>query len=688
MSITATSYSGFVRASVISVLAIAGMLVAGAATAAAQADGAPTLVGSWRHVAKASPDALAGDAAGPQAVTGADGSGPIVVFGKSGALVISATFDTTITGNANAAAIEAMINSAIAIEENLFNDPITVSILYRYDTVNADGSPLNGALAESESVIYSEPWSTFVAALTADATTSNDSTANASLPGSPLSTNVLPSSANGRALGFTTPPALCSNGSTMTGCPYDGIVTINSSQPFKFTRPASPGLYDALRTTEHEMDEVLGLGSSIGFSADLRPQDLFSWSAPGTRNLTTGGSRYFSINGGTTNIVGFNQTSGGDFGDWLSGSCPQVTPYVQNAFSCDDQSSDVAEFSPEGINLDVIGYDLILGPTPTPTRTPTPTPTRTVTPTSTLTATPTLTPTPTRTPTPTPTLTATRTPTPTPTATVTRTPTLTPTPTRTTTPTPTPTITGTPTPTVTPTAKPLDHFTCYKAGATGGSVKFSGIPNPPGVSLVDAYVSGQVQVKGPKFLCAPTDKNGEDVTAPTHPEHLKGYQIKYAVKPVLPTHVMVVDQFNPGGLFVDAKAAQYLFVPSVKSLTGPTPVPTPGTFVTDHFQCYKVAVSKNTPKFVAVTGVSVGDQFGTMTVDVKKPKYFCAPVDKNGEDPTAPSDLGHLMCYQVKQTDVVKFAKLTGIFVNNQFGSETLDVKKPALLCLPATATP
>ena len=59
-----------------------------------------------------------------------------------------------------------------------------------------------------------------------------------------------------------------------------------------------------------------------------------------------------------TNIVGFNQDPDGDFGDWLSAACPQAHPYVQNAFSCPGQSSDIAATSPEGINLDVIGYDL------------------------------------------------------------------------------------------------------------------------------------------------------------------------------------------------------------------------------------------------------------------------------------------------------------------------------------------
>jgi len=65
-----------------------------------------------------------------------------------------------------------------------------------------------------------------------------------------------------------------------------------------------------------------------------------------------------SINGGSTNIVNFNQNPSGDLGDWASTSCPQARPYVQNAFFCPQQASDIAAASPEGINLDVIGYNL------------------------------------------------------------------------------------------------------------------------------------------------------------------------------------------------------------------------------------------------------------------------------------------------------------------------------------------
>jgi hypothetical protein len=275
-----------------------------------------------------------------------------------GGLVINPTFDSSITGNANAAAIEAMINQAVAIYHSLFTDSITVSILFRYSTTAPNGSPLGtGTLAQSTFVIYQIPWNTYINALTADAKTSNDSTANANLPPAPLSMNILPSSANGRAIGLNTPGVMNANG-TVGGGTFDGIVTINSAKPFQFTRPPTSGNFDALRSTEHEMDEVLGFGSYLPGTGDLRPQDLFSWLSPSVRNITSVGSRYFSIDGGNTNIVGFNQDSNGDFGDWLSGSCPQATPYVQNAFSCAGQSSDVTATSPEGINLDVIGYDL------------------------------------------------------------------------------------------------------------------------------------------------------------------------------------------------------------------------------------------------------------------------------------------------------------------------------------------
>jgi hypothetical protein len=272
-------------------------------------------------------------------------------------LIIHATFDSSITNNPNAAAIEAMINRSISIYESLFSDPITIQIYFRYATTGPDGTPLPNVIGQSDSIVYVVPWSTFINALTADATTSNDNVANASLPGTALSPNIGPHSANGRAVRLNTPPAMFANGTVGSGGPYDGIVTLNSAAPLQFTRPTSAANFDAQRTTEHEMDEVMAFASHADVS-NLRTQDLFSWSSAGQRNVSSSGGRYFSINGGVANIVGFNQNPNGDFGDWSSTACPQAHPYVQNAFACMGQSSDVTVTSPEGINLDVIGFDL------------------------------------------------------------------------------------------------------------------------------------------------------------------------------------------------------------------------------------------------------------------------------------------------------------------------------------------
>src|SRR6266498_816245 len=177
-------------------------------------------------------------------------------------LIIRATFDSSITGNPNAAAIEAMINRAISIYESLFSDPITVQIRFRYSTTAADGTPLSaGTISQSELVVYTIPWSDHINPWRADAKTSNDDLANASLPGAALSSNLKPSSANGRSVALNTPPAMFAIGTVGNGAPSDGIVTLNSAGPYQFARPVSAGHFDAQRSIEHEVDEVMGLGS-------------------------------------------------------------------------------------------------------------------------------------------------------------------------------------------------------------------------------------------------------------------------------------------------------------------------------------------------------------------------------------------------------------------------------------------
>jgi hypothetical protein len=328
-----------------------------------RSDGTPWAIRSVRHGSAAAPAARSDVV--PQ-------TRPSVIAslraGGAGAFVINVTFDGSITNRPNAAEIEAAFTDAVAVYEALLDDPIVVSILFRYATTYADGTPLPaGNIAVSETGVYVIPWASFLTALLADAATTNDATANGTLPAGMLTTNIDPSSANGRAVGLNTPSVKFADGSLGPGGPFDGIVTLNANVPLSFTRPPASGTYDARRSIEHEIDEVLGLGSGIDRLPDLRPQDLFSWAAPGVRGLVSSGSRYFSIDGGATSLVGFNQNPNGDLGDWLSDPCPQVHPYVQNAFSCPDQVSDVTPTSAEAVNLDVIGYDLATVSTTTST---------------------------------------------------------------------------------------------------------------------------------------------------------------------------------------------------------------------------------------------------------------------------------------------------------------------------------
>src|SRR6476620_10006534 len=277
-------------------------------------------------------------------------------------LVIVPTFDSTITNDPRSSAIQAMIISAIQKYQTLFSDSITVSIRFRYSGFHLEGDPMGTLVGASNSGIHQLDWNTYITALKADGKTANDMSSNATLSTSALSPIMLTNSALGRAVGLNTPPVMFADGSLGAGGPYDGIITINSAYPVQFTRPVSAGNFDAEMFTEHEIDEVMGSGSHIDTPAPqfLCPIDLFTWASLNARNTSSSGLRFFSIDHGFHNIVQLNQTPGGDFGDYDSdGFCPANRLFVQNAFNCPGQSTDVSASSPEGISLDVIGWDLI-----------------------------------------------------------------------------------------------------------------------------------------------------------------------------------------------------------------------------------------------------------------------------------------------------------------------------------------
>lgn len=137
-----------------------------------------------------------------------------------------------------------------------------------------------------------------------------------------------------------------------------------------------------------------------------------------------------------------------------------------------------------------------------------------------------------------------------------------------------------------------------------------------------------------------------------------------------------------GTVTFDVFKPDRLFVPTAKSLAG---IPAPPMFpALDHFKCYKVAYAKT-----RVAGVKLDDQFGTVTVDVKKPLHLCVAVDKNGEGIPSPGQA--LMCYLVRTTTGTprphKHLPNT-LYTTHQFGSDALEVFGPRELCVPSTLLP
>ena len=238
---------------------------------------------------------------------------------------------------------------------------------------------------------------------------------------------------------------------------------------------------------------------------------------------------------------------------------------------------------------------------------------------------------------------------------------------------PTTTTVVAPTTTTTTLQGELNHFQCYET-------KRQAITAGP-VTVQDQFgTSTGVSLSKPNRLCAPTNKQNEDPTAPGDPDHLKSWQDKRSGPKFV--NQTVVNQF--GTIIVDVSRPSFLLVPASKSLVG-NPPPLAGPTV-DHFQCYKVKRSRGTPKFAKITGVTGVDQFGSYTVDLLKPRYLCAPANKSGEDPTAPSHPEHLLCYKSRNAGV-KFTPRNA-FATDQFGSQQLELMRRVELCVPSLKNP
>ena len=281
---------------------------------------------------------------------------------SSGAPVVARALTITPTFNSDLSLSSIdVINHAIGFYETTFSDPVNVFIeFHNMDT----------GLGRSNWVFYTPTYASFRTALIGDATSSDDFTAisNANIgtgPNDPIvgRPRIDIKSANGRALGLNT-PAISLGSNFCSGLVVDGCVGLNLA--ITDDADVGTGSFSLISTVEHEIDEVLGLASSLDtpglLSGNILPEHLFRRAADGTRSFARNTScvsppaAFLSLDAGVTDLDQFNNcNNGGDYGDWITHTPQQV----QDAFSNGSGAPFLTLTSPETRALDAIGFSLV-----------------------------------------------------------------------------------------------------------------------------------------------------------------------------------------------------------------------------------------------------------------------------------------------------------------------------------------
>ena len=294
-------------------------------------------------------------------------------------------FDTSITAQPDAAAIEADISYAVRTLNLLYTNPVTIPITFRDQAIPCS-TPNTCDVASSQTITETVPYLDYRAALTRDSAANPGNTtlavAVAHLGAGNSAQSVVITQSQGQMLS--------QYGLSSSGTFGANIITLNSNAAYTFAgpvlacpgecRPAvhgipvQPGTYDASALLFHEMNEILGgggQGSTLnaclsGQCAALGSLDLYRYSADGTPSYSTSASThaYLSFDGGATDAAGsgidFNAPApgldAGDFND-LSTACQSNVALIQG-YACPGTIAEAyTAASPEFAMMSAIGWD-------------------------------------------------------------------------------------------------------------------------------------------------------------------------------------------------------------------------------------------------------------------------------------------------------------------------------------------
>ena len=262
-------------------------------------------------------------------------------------MIINLSYDSSVASAP--IGFKTSLNSLVSFLQTTFTDPVTLDIAVGYGEVAGTATSSLGA---SRTYVQTYSYSQLESALTADATSATDNSANASLP----ATNPLGSSSYRIATAEAKALGLLSSTTNL-----DGNIGFGSSYAFDYDRSngISSGQYDFYAVAAHEITEVMGRhlwGGSPGYTA----LDLFHFSAPGVRTFSMTTPGYFSTDNGVTNLDNFNTNSGGDYGDWAASA-------GNDAFLAFTKSGVLDSISNTDLEvMDVLGWDRGIGGTSGP----------------------------------------------------------------------------------------------------------------------------------------------------------------------------------------------------------------------------------------------------------------------------------------------------------------------------------